>query len=46
MDLNSGGLMFYKRQKQIVIIDIFCEPCFIMYHIGNGDFKIVKLFDC
>lgn len=31
--------MLYKR-KQTVLIDIFFEPCFIMYHIGNGDVKL------
>lgn len=48
MDLYSDGLVLLK-QKQSVLIDTFCEPCFIMYLIGNGDLKcsnvlIVDLF--
>lgn len=34
MDLHFGLICFYKSQKQSVLLDIFCEPCFIMYHMG------------
>lgn len=34
MDLNSD-YVFIKRQKQSVLIDLFCELYFIMYNIGK-----------